>query len=104
VAKEVVHKRELRHIQLSDFAVVALYLNIKESLTTKATVDMFENVYVRGAKPRLARIYKGRPALAPDGTVLSMDGVGYLGSTKKPPAYGTQTTFANTLATRTRLQ
>lgn len=84
VAEDLVKQKELRRVRLSDFAVVALHLNIKAGTVTKAAVDMFENVYVRGAKVRATRVHEGRPALAPDNTVISMNGAAYPGKSGQP--------------------
>jgi len=80
VAQDAVKDRTLRYVRLSDFAVLAFNMNIWSGQVNKAAVDMFENVYVRGAKPRLSRVHEGRPALAPDGTVMSIGGIAYPGS------------------------
>jgi len=84
VPQDVVQQRDLRRVRLSDFAVVALQLNIKNGHISKAAVDLFENVYVRGAKPRTTRVHEGRPALAPDGSVMSMNGDAYPGASQQP--------------------
>lgn len=81
VARDAVTERDLRRVRLSDFAVVTLQMHIQTCLLSKVAVDIFENVYVRGAKIRVTRLHEGRPALAPDGTVMSMGGVAYPGST-----------------------
>ena len=80
VGRDVVKDKELRRVRVSDFVVVALQIHIDNNIITKAAVDIFETVYVRGAKPRLTRVHEGEPALAPDGTVLSMNNVPYPGS------------------------
>jgi hypothetical protein len=84
VAQDAVKNKDLRRVRLSDFAVIAFAMNITGGHLTKGAVDIFENVYVRGAKPRRTRLHEGHPALAPDGTVMSMDGIAYPGDTGQP--------------------
>jgi hypothetical protein len=83
VARDVVTRRDLRRVRLSDFAVVTFQMHIQTGLLNKVAVDIFENVYIRGAKVRVTRLHEGRPALAPDGTVMSMGGFAYPGSTSQ---------------------
>lgn len=84
VPRDVVQQKTLRRVRLSDFAVITLQLNIQNGHLSKAAVDIFETVYVQGAKPRSARVHEGRPALAPDGSIMSMNGIGYPGGSGLP--------------------
>jgi hypothetical protein len=83
VARDVLRTHDLRRVRLSDFAVVAFHMLTKTGHVSKAAVDMFENVYVRGAKPRVMRLHEGQAALAPDGTVMSIGSIAYPGSSRQ---------------------
>ena len=85
VAQEVVGDANLRRVRLSDFAVIALLMNIELKVLTTTQVDIFENVFIRGAKPRSARVFEGEPARAPDGTIMCHGDKAYKGSTNEPP-------------------
>ena len=80
VAQAAVGSQDLRRVKLSDFVVMALEINRLEKRLSKAEIDVFESVYVRGANVRSSRKHEGRPALAPDGTVMSMREVAYIGN------------------------
>ena len=54
---------------------------IKVGHITKSAVNVFENVYVQGAKVKAICLYKGCMALAPDNTIMSIRSTAYLGST-----------------------
>jgi hypothetical protein len=64
VALDAAKNKDLRRVRLSDFAVIAFAMNITGGQLTKGVVDIFENVYVRGAvldpasqKALLERLY-----------------------------------------------
>ena len=84
VIRDIILQKDLRRVRLSDFAVVAFAMGIKCGAVTKTQVDIFESVYVRGAKVRALRKHEGRAALAPDGTVMVMGGEVYCGGSGQP--------------------
>jgi hypothetical protein len=83
VAREIVLNASMRRVRLSDFAVIALLMNIQLKILTTAQVDIFENVFIRGAKPRAARVFEGEPARAPDGTIMSHGNGIYAGNSEE---------------------
>ena len=54
---------------------------IKVGHITKSAVNVFENVYVQGAKVRAMHLHEGHVALALDNTVMSIRSIAYLRST-----------------------
>ena len=84
VAKDLVSMQDMQRVRLSDFVVIALQINIQEGKVRLAEVDLFENVYIRGAKPCLSCVTEGHPACAPDNTIMSHEDRAYPGSTGKP--------------------
>jgi hypothetical protein len=91
VARDIIKELSMRRVRLSDFAVVALQINIREGFIKHAEADIFENVFIRGARPRATRIHEGRPSRAPDNSIMSHLGVAYPGSTDEAAgAFSTQ--------------
>lgn len=69
--------RKKKH--LSDWAVGMLLLSIRRGDITRKQADIFESVFVRGAKVRKGREHRGAPMLGPGGEVIVIDGVEYCG-------------------------
>jgi hypothetical protein len=91
VARDIVKDLSMRRVRLSDFVVVALQINIRAGVIKHAEADVFENVFVRGAKPRLIRVHEGHPARAPDNSIMSHLDAAYPGSTGEAAGpYSTQ--------------
>ncbi|RFU29928.1 hypothetical protein B7463_g6403, partial [Scytalidium lignicola] len=65
--------------RLSDHVMGMLQMAIKTGKITKTKADVFETVFIRGAKPRKHRTHEGHAFLAPDGTAMVMFGVRYGG-------------------------
>ena len=76
---EMAHRRKKR---LSDWAVGALMLGIQNGEITRKQADIFQSVFVRGAKIRKTREHVGHPFLGPDKEIMTIDGKDYPGDSK----------------------
>ena len=78
-AKDLVQMEFRKKKHLSDWAVGALLLAIQNGEITKVKADLFQTVFVRGAKPRKTRVHAGEPFLGPGGELMTIAGIEYAG-------------------------
>lgn len=72
VAQEAVKRHDFRRCHLSDDAIMKLAINKREKFLHNAAIEVFESVSVNSLRAREKRKRRGAPALAPDGTVMSI--------------------------------
>jgi hypothetical protein len=74
----VTTKPHLYRCHLSDFAAVAFLVLVEAGYLARGEVERFEVTYGSNARIRTGYRHQGRPALAPDGTVMRANvGIGY---------------------------
>lgn len=74
----------MRRCRLSDFSIVAFAVLIYNGVLLRRQVDVFGIEYEAGANLRATHIHDGRPALAPDGTVMCIGSESFPGNSGLP--------------------
>lgn len=77
--KELCRMNHRKKKHLSDWAVGCLAYGMQKGIINQYDADIFESVFVRGAKLRKTRLNAGHPFLGPDGEVVVVQGVALVG-------------------------